>query len=339
MTQNNVLEKLPGKAWIATLLLALGLVSLALLPAGCGGNTIQPDDKPKIAGILLQEDQFYRLIEYGMEAAAEQHGVDLLLGNSFGSLDKEISLIDTYISRGVSAILVAPLSVKASIPTLKRAHDEGIPVITYDGYIEADFPRSDIMSDQVALGRSTGKVAVEYIRQNLGGKAKLALIEYISLAPEQGGRRVRGFREEIDKLPGVEIVAEQDAWLAPQAADVVERILTGHPDVQIIWAANEGGTVGAVTAVRSSGKTGQVVVFGTDMSEQLADFLLTEDNILQAVTGQKPYDIGFSTVAAAVKALKGEDVEKHVALAGILFTRQRPEEVEEYKKVLQRLSQ
>lgn len=293
----------------------------------------------KIAGIVFQEDQFFRLAEYGMKEASRKLGVELYVGNSFGSLDKEISLIDTYVARKVDAIVIAPLSIKASIPALRRAHDRGIKIVTFDGYIEDDFPVSSVKSDQVALGTSTGVAARKYIEEKLNGKAKLAMIEYISLAPEPGGMRVKGFGEEINELPGVDCVAEQDAWLASQAVDVVDSILTAHPDINIIWAANEGGTVGAVTAVRNSGKAGQVIVFGTDMSEQMADFLLADDNVLQAVTGQKPFDIGFMAVEAAVKALQGEPVQKKVSLPGILFTRERPDEVREYKAYLQRLTE
>jgi len=118
----------------------------------------------------------------------------------------------------------------------------------------------------------------------------------------------------------------------------VDNILTAHPDLDIIWAANEGGTVGAVTAVRDSGKAGQVVVFGTDMSEQIADFLLADENILQAVTGQKPFEMGFKALEAAVRVLNGEPVEKRVRLPGVLFTRERPDEIKQYKERLQELT-
>jgi sugar transport system substrate-binding protein len=311
---------------------------VAVLACGCSGPDPEEAGKKQIAAILFQEDQFFRLVEFGMEDAAEKHGVELLAGNSHNSLDKEISLVDTYVARGVDALVVAPLSAEASIAALKRAHDRGIPVVTYDSYIKDEFPVSNVRSDQIQLGASTGAVARQYVLDKLGGKAKVAMIEYISFAPEPAAQRVKGFRDEIVKAPEIEIVAEQDAWLGPQATDVVASLLTAHPDVNLIWAANEGGTVGAVTAVRAAGKAGKVAVFGTDMSEQIGDFLLADDNVLQAVTGQKPHDIGFMAVEAAVKALKGEAVDRQVALSGMLFTRERPEEIREYVKFLEQMS-
>ena len=41
-------------------------------------------------------------------------------------------------------------------------------------------------------------------------------------------------------------------------------------------------------------------------SEQIGGFLLSEDDVLQAVTGQSPFDIGSQAVTAAVRAIKQE---------------------------------
>ena len=314
------------------------LAAICTLAVGCNQQPASDSGKPKIGAIILQEDQFFRLNEFGMRAAADELGVELMMNNSFGTLDKEIALIDTYMANQVAALVVPPQSATSSIPALKRAFERGIPVVTYDSYIDADFAASNIRSDQISLGGTTGDAAVAFIQERLGGNAKVGMVEYVSLAPEPGGQRVQGFRDKIAALPGVEIVSEQDAWLAEAATVVVENMLTAHPEINVLWAANEGGTVGAVNGVISKGLAGKVYVFGTDMSEQIGSFLLAPDDVLQAVTGQKPYDIGHQALTAAVKAMKGEAVEKKVVLPGMLFARNKPEEVTEYVKVLQGLT-
>lgn len=323
------------------------LVAILLL-AGCHQETPAPSSRPaaggaivgrrQIAGIVFQDDQFFKLVESGMKAQAAKEGVDIGTGNSGNALDKEIALLDTYTTRHVDAIVIAPVSAKGSIPALKRANDSGIKIITYDSSIDADFPIANIKTDPASLGALTGAEARRYIQEKRGGKANIAVITYMALAPEPASRRTKGFTDEVEKLPGVKIVARQDAWLAPEAATVAESILTAHPEIDMIWAANEGGTVGAVTAVRNGGKAGKVVVFGTDISEQMADFLLAGDDILQAVTGQKPLEIGAMAVSTAVKAVKGEPVQKQTALSGILYTRQKPVEVKKVKEYLHGLS-
>jgi ABC-type sugar transport system substrate-binding protein len=156
----------------------------------------------------------------------------------------------------------------------------------------------------------------------------------MSQAPEQASMRVNGFKSAIKEMPGIEVVTEQDAWLVQQAAEVVEQIITAHPDLDIVWAANEGGTVGAAIAVKNTGKAGKIAVFGTDMSGQLAGFLLSEDKILQAVTGQQPFEIGSLAVESAVKIVQGEPVRKNVSLPGILYSREKPDAVSSYLSML-----
>jgi ABC-type sugar transport system substrate-binding protein len=91
-------------------------------------------------------------------------------------------------------------------------------------------------------------------------------------------------------------------------------------------------------AVKNAGRAGTVAVFGTDTGEQIADFLLAEDAILQAVTGQRPFEIGSMAFDNAVKALKGEHVEKKVSLPGPLLNRLDPDGVRAFKSRLKELN-
>lgn len=315
----------------------VAFILFALIPGGC--STKKPEQaKKRIAGIVFQEDQFFRLVLFGMRDAAKKYDVELLEANSANKPDKEVQLINTYIANNVDAIAIAPLSAKSSVNALERAREKGITVITHNMTLESDLAAASIESDQFDIGASTGRAAREYIEKRLGGRAKVAMIAFQSQLPEQSSLRSNGFKSEITKLPGVKIVAEQDAWLAEQAVKKVGDILTANPDVDIIWCANEGGTVGAVMAVKNAGKAGKIAVFGTDTSEQLADFLLDGANILQAITGQRPFEIGTMAVEAAVKVLKGENIEKKVSLPGFLLSRGKPDEVKQFKARLKELS-
>ena len=322
--------------------LALCALTLAACggPEGTGGDAApgaSPGKRsggapPVIGAILMQQDQFFRMNEKGMREAAASHGADLKVQNAGGALDKEASIIDTFLAQKVHAVVVSPLGSQASIPALRRAHERGVKVVTYNNGIAADFPIANIQSDQEALGASSGQAARAYVESRLGGKARIALIGFASQLPEQGGARQRGFKKALEGMPGVTIVAEQDAWNAPEAATTVSAILTKHPDV--VWAANEGGTVGAVTAVKSAGLAGTVAVFGTDVSAQLVGMLLAEDGILQAVTAQKPVDMGRAAVEAAAHALLGDPVEKHVVLPRVLYSRDKPDELRALERSL-----
>ena len=272
-----------------------------------------------------------------MQDAADRAGVELLLANSANKPDKEIQLVNTYIARGVDAIVISPLSAKASATALERARSKGIAVVTYNTTVEGDIPVSYVESDQADLGRQTGLVARRYIEEKLGGKAKIATLAFKSQLAEQSDARRNGFVDVVGRLPGVEFVAEQDAWLPEMAIKKAGDILTANPDIDIIWSANEGGTVGSVMAVKNAGKQGEVVVFGTDASEQLVEFALSDDGILQAITTQTPFELGVKSVELAVAALRGQQVEAKVVMDGVLIAREDPEGVRAFGQRMKEL--
>lgn len=319
--------------------LAATLVAAVVCQWGCRKRQ-QPGQarrRAKIAGIVFQEDQFFRLVQFGMTDTAKKADVELLLANSANRPDKEIQLVNTYTVTGVDAIVISPLSARASVAALKRAYDKGIRIITYNSTVEGDMPSTYIESDQGDLGAQCGRAARKYIEQKLGGKAKVAILAFKSQVPEQSNARSNAFKSEVTKLSGVRIVAEQDAWLPEMAVKKVGDIITANPDVDIIWAANEGGTVGAVMAVKNVGKAGKIAVFGTDTSNQLIEFLLSKDDILQAITGQRPFEIGSMAIESAMKVLSGEAVEKKVTMPGILLSREDPDGVRAFQKRLNEL--
>jgi len=288
-----------------------------------------------VAGIVFQQDQFFRTIQMGMEKAAADAGVEFLSGSSESLPDKEIGLIDTYVARGVDAIVISPISADASIPALQRAVDAGVQVVTYNSTINSDLPVSYLNSNQRDLGTSTGQMAAAFVKDRLGGTARIGTLGFKALLPEISADRVDSFIEEVSKGNTIEIVAQQDAWLADKAVQVAGDMITANPEMTIIYAANEGGTVGAVQAVRNAGKQGQIFVFGIDGTLQLLDFMADPDDVLQAVTAQQPFVMGEMAVTNAIKAAKGEAVEKTVIVPVLGLSRSDPAAAAEFRAGLE----
>jgi sugar transport system substrate-binding protein len=305
-----------------------GIVGCSKTPSASAAKQV------RMAGIIFQEDQFFRLILFGMRDEARKNGVDLIEGNSDNKPDKEFQLVQTYTAQGVDAILISPLSATGSVAALKAAHDAGVVVVTNNTSIDANFPDGDVECSASDLGRQTGKAACEYIEKNLGGKANIAILAFKSQVAEQSDARTGGFKSEVKKLPGVKIIAEQDAWLSDMAVQKAGEILAAHPEIDIIYGANEGGTAGAVLAVKNAGKAGRIAVFGTDVSQQLIDFLLSPDNILQAITAQRPFEMGQKSVDVALAKLRHESVESKVVLNGVCLSRTDPQGIKAYAKQL-----
>ena len=317
--------------------IGLAVAAAAATWAGCdkqGARGPGGSARPKLAGIVFQEDQFFRLVVFGMQDAARKGGAELFVANHNNRPEREIELINTYIARKVDAIIITPTSAKGSLAALKKAHDKGIAIIVHNTPVDSDLPAAQSDCSPENLGVKTGQAARKYITEKMGGKANIAILGFRSQLAEQSDARTNGFKKQLEGLDGVKIVAEQDAWLPEMAVRKVGDILTAHPEVDLVWSANEGGTVGSVLAVRNAGKAGKIVVFGTDASEQLLSFLQADDNVLQAITSQRPVEVGEMAVQTALKVLRKEPFEKRVSLKGILLSRTDPAGVKAFEKQL-----
>ncbi|MHC1693183.1 MAG: substrate-binding domain-containing protein [Sphaerochaetaceae bacterium] len=284
--------------------------------------------KPKVAGVVFQEDQFMKLLQLGYKDAAEAAGFDFYPGNTNGDAAKEAEFLNTYVTQGYKGLAISPISEEASLKVLTDAANKGLLIGISNHEFKLPFLTGAFTSDNYNLGATVGKAAAKYIKENLGGKAKIAIVQFKTLLPEQSSARSTGFLDQVKTLPGVQVVTDQDAWMQDKAITVAGDIITAHGDINIIFSANEGGTIGSTMAVKNAGKAGKIFVFGFDGSEQMVQLLKDPANVLQAVIAQDPYMIGIKTMETVIKAVKGEDYSatkgQSFIVPGILLERANP---------------
>jgi simple sugar transport system substrate-binding protein/ribose transport system substrate-binding protein len=316
-----------------------GLLLLIMPIATVMAGGTKESGETVVAGVVFQEDQFMKLLSLGYQDAAKAGGVRVLLGNTGNDQAKEAELINTYVAQKVSGLVIAPLNPATSTPVLESASSSIKIAITNVNLANAPFIVGGYTSDNVNLGATSGEAAAQYIKDKLGGKAKIAILQFKSLFPNESTDRVNGFLDAVRKVnPDVEIVADQEAWLQDRAVQVGGDILTAHSDVNIIFGANDGGTIGAVMAVKNAGLAGKCFVFGIDTGDQQLAMLRDSDNILQAVTGQDPYQMGYNAMKVLVDSIRGKDFSatkgKTIIVPGLLVGRNDPAGIDAFEKGL-----
>ncbi len=302
-------------------------------PAGPGALTA---DKITLAGVVFQDDQFMNTLTKGYTDAAAKYGVKILTANTNNDQAKEAELIQTYISQGVNGIAIAPLSKDASIANLKQADSKGIKVaITNMSITDSSFLAGGFTSDDATNAKIVGDQAAKFIQANIKGSVNVARVDFDDQLPEQSKARWDGFYAGL-KAAGIDYkeVAHTSAHAQDTALAATTDMLTAHPEIQVIWACNEGGTIGATQAVKQAGKAGKVFVFGYDGSDQLTSMILSPDNILQGSVAQDPYNMGYKAVEALVLLLEGKTVPdkgKITVVNGTYLGRSDPDAVKAWR--------
>ena len=300
---------------------------LALLAAGCS----RPAGPARTTIAVVPKGQihvFWQSVRAGAEAAAKEAGVEMIWAAPQLETDYtgQASIVEDFINRRVSALVLAPNHQKGLVSVAERAIDAGIPVVVMDSALDSDRPVSYVATDN----HQGGVLAAREMGRLLGGKGKVAVVG-IAAGSGSGLEREGGFQETIQKeFPGIELLGLQYSDSdRSRALSVAEDFLSRAPDLAGMFGSAEPAAVGVFRAVQNRGKKGLVKVVGFDASSDLLEAL--RDGTIDALVVQNPFRIGHDAVVAAVAAIRKQPGEKRVDTGVVVVTKDNLESPEVQK--------
>ena len=214
-------------------------------------------------------------------------------------------MLAAVLAKKPAAIGFAALDSQAAIPLLQQAKDANIPVVAFDSGVDSDIPIATASTNNLAAAA----LAADKMAEMIGGEGKVALVVHDQTS-RTGIDRRDGFVNRIkENHPKIEIVAtEYGDGDHLKSTEITKAILQANPDLKGIFGANEGSAIGVVNGVKEMNR--QVVIIGYDSGAQQKQAI--RDGLMAGAITQNPVGIGYKTVEAAVKATKGEAVEKNI---------------------------
>ena len=269
------------------------------------------------SGTVSAEEVFVPLISKGFQhqfwqavkSGADQAGKDLNVKVTFegpeseAMVDKQIDMLSAALAKKPSAIGFAALDSKAAIPLLKKAQAAKIPVIAFDSGVDSDIPLTTTTTDNLAgAGLAAGKMG-----GLVGGEGDVAVLVHDQTS-RTGIDRRDGFLNQVKaKYPKIKVVSVQyGAGDHLKATEVAKAVLQANPNLKGYFGANEGSAIGVLNAAKEMKR--KVVIIGYDSGKQ-QKAAVASGEMAGAIT-QNPVGMGYKTVEAAVKALKGETLPK-----------------------------
>jgi len=270
------------RRWIVTVLVCV--IGIAISFWAGRHMTSQPGVLDRPASARSEKSITYAMIVVASDApfwldirdawaAAGQASPDvktIFEGPSDTDAQKQIDEIEALLAQGVRGLIVTPGDPGALVPTINKAIDRGIPVITYfldaPGSKRLTYVASELESSSTRMG--------EFLAAKAGYAGKVIVIYAHSGNTEQEARR-RGFEELIRRYPGLQLVGVvQDDYDENKGAEQIKPLLIKNSDVKIIFGAHSRAAVGAVSALRELGyKPGQVMISGSDTDQDVLDLI------------------------------------------------------------------
>lgn len=296
---------------IITMFMVLAL-SLGAL-AGCASKEGNKDSKKIGLIVSTLNNPFFVDLKEGAEAKAKELGYELIVLDSQNDPAKEVSNMEDISTKGVSLILLNTVDSDSAAATVQIANNASIPVVTLDRAANGGEVATHIASDNIA----GGKMAGEYIVEQLGGEGNIVELEGIagsSAARDRG----EGFAQGI-KGSNLKTVSKQTAdFDRTKGLSVMENILQGNKDIKAVFAQNDEMALGAQKALADAGMK-DVLIVGFDATDDAVKAV--EEGTMAATIAQQPKLIGSLGIETAIKILDGQNVDEFIPVELQLVTK------------------
>lgn len=307
---------------LTILLLALGLAACGD-SAGPAVSTVAqapakdtqapaPRTELKKIGLVMKTltNPFFIEMERGARRAEKALRVDLLVKTAAQetSIEQQIQIVDDMIAAKMAAIVIAPGDSQRLVPVLKKAVDSGIKVVNIDNRLDPETVKQAGMPPIPFISVDNEKAAyaaAKFVASQFNKPTEAAILEGIRSA-DNARQRMDGAKRAFSENRAIKLVASESAnWKIDEGHAVTQKIFAKHPNVKLIFAANDMMGLGALKYLQESGKSDVKVGAYDALADAVAE---VKAGHLAVTVDQQAAEQGYQGVALAMRLLMGESV-------------------------------
>ena len=295
----------------------LAAACAAALVAGMAQNASAADKKYTIylSNNFVGNDwrqQMERVAKVSVDKGPLAGRVDLKIENVDNTVQAQINSLNNIIRSKPDAILVDAGSDSALNPTIKKACDAGIVVISFDQVVTEPCAYA-LESDWNRIPA----VLAEWMAKQLGGKGNVFVDRGLAGAPISK-QLEDGYMGVLSKYPDIKVIGNYNGQyaLGPEQEGVAS-LLAAHPQVDGILTQGYG--TGAMKALQDAGKP---VVPVTAFSYNGTAVACLQTSGAKCILGANPAFLSSEAIRLAVDILDGKPKPKdrHVLVYGDFLT-------------------
>ena len=309
-------------ALLLVLILGLALMAGCAKPAPAPAPGEEPAVKEKIvvgAAMPIFDDKWLSYLYDAIKAYdAENDDVEVIMVDAKNDSGTQLAQVESFITQGVDVILTIPVDVPGFGPVAQAAKEAGIPLVVMNRTpLDADMAlvTSFVGSDSI----DAGLMQAEKVMEMIGGKGNVVIMNG-ELGQEAAIMRTQGNKDILAKYPDVKLIKENTGrWSRAEGMTLMENWLQAGEPIAAVLANNDEMAIGAIMALEAEGKLANTVVSGVDATPDAIEYV--KDGKLAVTVFQDAVGQGRGGIETAVKAAKGEAVEKIVWIPFELVTK------------------
>jgi rhamnose transport system substrate-binding protein len=273
-----------------------GLLTTVAMATGLFANAAAAEDVRIALVVKALGIGFFEAAAKGAEEAASELGdVEIIYtGPTDTTAEGQIEVINSLIAQNVDAIAVSANDTDALVPTLKKAMQRGITVISWDSGVAEDGRQAHLNpSSNALIGNMIVKLAADYLPE--GGD--VAVLSATTTSTNQN-IWIEEMTKVLPNYPGINVVGTvYGDDLADKSYREAQGLMQSYPDLDAIIAPTSVGIVAAAQAVADAGKIGQVNVTGLGLPSEMAGAI--ESGASKSFAIWNPIDLGYSATMIA----------------------------------------
>lgn len=232
--------------------------------------------------------------------------IEVFITSADSSTDKQNADVEDLVTKGCDLIWIQGFDRDAIVSSLESAYDAGVKlalgaVANSDSYT---YRYCNASEEQTGYMQADWFIE-NYLKKNPDKTYKIAMCNGTMSTASGAGRRngvVWGL--EASGCSNYEIVVEQDNnYITETAQAWAEGLMTSHPEVDVIFCGNDDMAMGVANAIDAVGRTGEIVVLGTD--GQNVGLSLMQEGKMAATVRMNVMEIGVAMADSMIQCLKG----------------------------------
>lgn len=261
------------------------------------------------ATIRSLDNVYWQSLSDGYEAMAQKltdagitTTIDIQASMGESDTEGQLANMKDQVRQGVDLIMASPISTSNCTEAVENAHSDNIPTVA----VNNEFNGADMFIGPNSYDE--GVVAADWAEENIG-EGQCAIIMGLA-GTDVVKNRTNGFIERLEELGSlIEVVDSQNAdWDRNTAKDVAATMMKTYPDLKIICCNNDVMAMGAVEAVKESGKVlnQDVYVIGMDGTDEAYESIRQGE--LSATVSLFPFYESQMATECAVRILLGQEM-------------------------------
>jgi ribose transport system substrate-binding protein len=235
---------------------------------------------------INQTAVFFTQMNEGATKAAASAGCTLTIANANNDSAKQNSDIESFVTQGVSGIIVVAIDVNGVLPAVKSARAKGIKVVAIDATLDPAAIDTFIGVDNAKAGAQIGTWAVAH---GFGSQKVYGVVDAKNSFIQN--QREDSFKKVLATAKAKYTQSVSGDNVQEKAATAAQNLMTARKDLNFVYTTGEPATVGAVAALMGNKKT---KIIGWDLTNSVIKGI--ESGLVAAIVQQNPKQEGIEAV-------------------------------------------